>query len=164
MGFWSGIKHALNSTLGTADFKPLDKLVDNILNGLIRFEASDEIYMTIHEQVKVTIASNTLYYNVPKEIKFNRQGSFNLAVSFADSIPSTYTRKFRIHKNNEEMIEYDLPTTSLNILVNVDAGDVIGFSYYFKTGSDAGRTYTINPLYMCATPKLLNNFFETEVV
>lgn len=27
MGFWAGIKHALNSTLGTEDFIPLDKLI-----------------------------------------------------------------------------------------------------------------------------------------
>lgn len=27
MGFWSGIKHALNSTLGTSGFSPLDKIV-----------------------------------------------------------------------------------------------------------------------------------------
>lgn len=28
MGFWSGIKHALNSTLGTSSFSPLDKIVN----------------------------------------------------------------------------------------------------------------------------------------
>lgn len=27
MGIWAGIKHALNSTLGTSEFKPLDKLM-----------------------------------------------------------------------------------------------------------------------------------------
>lgn len=27
MGIWAGIKHALNSTLGTSQFKPLDKLM-----------------------------------------------------------------------------------------------------------------------------------------
>lgn len=27
MGFWAGIKHALNSTLGTAKFKPLDRIL-----------------------------------------------------------------------------------------------------------------------------------------
>lgn len=27
MGIWAGIKHALNSTLGTDDFKPLDEII-----------------------------------------------------------------------------------------------------------------------------------------
>lgn len=27
MGIWSGIKHAINSTLGTSEFQPLDKII-----------------------------------------------------------------------------------------------------------------------------------------
>lgn len=37
MGFWSGIKHALNSTLGTTNFEPLD----TIIKGQKRIVASD---------------------------------------------------------------------------------------------------------------------------
>lgn len=29
MSFWTGIKHALNSTLGKSDFQPLDKIIKN---------------------------------------------------------------------------------------------------------------------------------------
>lgn len=32
MGLWSGIKHALNSTLGTSGFKPLDQLINENTN------------------------------------------------------------------------------------------------------------------------------------
>jgi hypothetical protein len=44
MSIWAGIKHALNSSLGTSDFQPLDKL--------IRFEgkklvASDNPFLTV---------------------------------------------------------------------------------------------------------------------
>lgn len=38
MGIWTGIKHALNSTLGTENFKPLDKIIE----GQKRFVASDD--------------------------------------------------------------------------------------------------------------------------
>lgn len=31
MGFWAGIKYALNSTLGTSKFKPLDKLIESMI-------------------------------------------------------------------------------------------------------------------------------------
>lgn len=32
MGLWSGIKYALNSTLGTSDFKPLDKYIESLIS------------------------------------------------------------------------------------------------------------------------------------
>ncbi len=41
MGFWAGIKYALNSTLGTAGFKPLDKLIVDNITSNIKVAASD---------------------------------------------------------------------------------------------------------------------------
>lgn len=35
MGIWSEIKHALNSTLGTSEFKSLDKIVEEKVNTAI---------------------------------------------------------------------------------------------------------------------------------
>lgn len=34
MGIWAGIKYALNSTLGTSNFKPLDQLIDDKINSV----------------------------------------------------------------------------------------------------------------------------------
>lgn len=34
MGIWAGIKHAVNSTLGTSNFKPLDQLMDDKINSV----------------------------------------------------------------------------------------------------------------------------------
>ena len=31
MGIWAGIKYAINSTLGTENFKPLDKLIESMI-------------------------------------------------------------------------------------------------------------------------------------
>ena len=34
MGIWAGIKHAVNSTLGTSNFKPLDQLINDKINSV----------------------------------------------------------------------------------------------------------------------------------
>lgn len=35
MGIWAGIKHAVNSTLGTSNFKPLDQLMDDKISSAL---------------------------------------------------------------------------------------------------------------------------------
>lgn len=71
MGIWSGIKHALNSTLGTSNFKPLNTMIDetkSYLNTQISAAVSS-ISSTIDGQrtlaasdsvLKVLLSSNTL--------------------------------------------------------------------------------------------------------
>ena len=44
MGFWSGIKHALNSTLGTASFKPLNEIIEGQRN----LAASDSVIAVVN--------------------------------------------------------------------------------------------------------------------
>lgn len=43
MGLWTGIKHALNSTLGTENFQPLDKIIE----GQRTLAASDNVIRVI---------------------------------------------------------------------------------------------------------------------
>lgn len=43
MGIWSEIKYALNSTLGTSDFKPLDKYIESLISIV---PSNDLIYET----------------------------------------------------------------------------------------------------------------------
>lgn len=47
MGTWSGIKRALNSTLGTSGFKPLDKIITDLIIGQKRLVASDNVLAVI---------------------------------------------------------------------------------------------------------------------
>ncbi len=47
MGLWAGIKHALNSTLGTSDFKPLDKLISEKIDGVRTLGASDATIIVV---------------------------------------------------------------------------------------------------------------------
>ena len=45
MGIWAGIKHSLNSTLGTNEFQPLDKL---LRYGSKQFTEGNDIYKVRH--------------------------------------------------------------------------------------------------------------------
>ena len=38
MGLWSAIKHAINSTIGTEDFIPIDKMITNAIGGYVIFK------------------------------------------------------------------------------------------------------------------------------
>lgn len=62
MGLWAGIKHALNSTLGTEDFQPLDKL---FFSG------------------KSTVASNNPLYTILNYGRYN----YNASQSTDSSVP-----------------------------------------------------------------------------
>lgn len=47
MGFWTGIKRALNSTVGTRYFKPLDKLISEKIDGVRTLGASDATIIVV---------------------------------------------------------------------------------------------------------------------
>lgn len=74
MGLWSEIKHALNSTIGTDDFKPLDK----IIQGNKAIVASDNLYWIISNTGAYT-EDNTKFTEFAK-IRINISGSIKLRV------------------------------------------------------------------------------------
>lgn len=57
MGIWSGIKYALNSTLGTTGFKSLDKLIKDVMINN---------YVTEEKTSPTTIGSEIMAYTTPK--------------------------------------------------------------------------------------------------
>lgn len=68
MGFWSGIKYALNSTLGTNEFKPLNEYIKDLIIGQKRLTASDavlavilnkEIIPNVSETTRITLGTFT---------------------------------------------------------------------------------------------------------
>ena len=80
MSFWAGIKYALNSTIGTNEFEPLDEI---ILNNKILM-ASDEEYAALstsfNENVQTT-TSKPLVNILSKKIKMNNSGSLKIRFS-----------------------------------------------------------------------------------
>lgn len=138
MGFWSGIKHALNSTLGTADFQPLDKIIKSQKN-LVADDASYYAIFTGSESVSLPGGSGntTTYTDLPYKIKMKNKGSCRIKVKL-QSGTSDRDAYFRVLVNGvlkETMIS---PTNSFvqrsaDIIFNY--GDIITFSIGGYRGS-----------------------------
>lgn len=104
MGIWAGIKHALNSTLGTDDFIPLDKMISNQM----RMVESDEVYsylesFTIEQK---GYAEEEKFVNYPAKIKMTRYGKAYLKATI-DRNTVDANIKFRIFKNNELIYTFE---------------------------------------------------------
>lgn len=79
MGFWSEIKYALNSTLGTKDFKPLNEIIrDEILNGN-GLVSSDNLYYPSIIDEYIDFPTYTSYNKtLDVKLKFNVLGTVKL--------------------------------------------------------------------------------------
>lgn len=138
MSIWGEIKHALNSTLGTADFKPLNEIVMQTKD----LAASDYLYKVINNnEVKkehiptgtwTTIATMTMHRNGSARIKFDMTSSVRYGgVKIATPSGSTY-----INASDETTAGW----VSQSINISFSKGDTIQISI----GNDSSRTPTIS--------------------
>ena len=77
MGFWADIKYALNSTLGTSDFKPLNTLIIDAIKGQRTLAPSDNIFRHIANDVYVFNG----VVDVPTTFSPKTSGAIRLIVS-----------------------------------------------------------------------------------
>lgn len=114
MSVWAGIKKALNSTLGTSEFKPLDEL----------FNMHCGIYATSDHTLKVLLNEGYLKEGDSVSAKINATGQINVYFS---SITSYHD--FRIRINGNEVAYVDgLQANVYNpysVSVAVEYGDII---------------------------------------
>ena len=136
MGLWAGIKHAINSTLGTNYFTPLDKILGREL------EASDNVYkntnITYSGQVVYADAKRTDTYTYPDmlmkcdgSIKIRLYGSFPEAPQSGGRYLD-YTITTVVKHTNGEITEYVKefePTTEQQTLISdaifINSGDIL---------------------------------------
>lgn len=131
MGILIEAKHALNSTIGTGEFKPLDVILESSVKRGDGLCANNTLYRTVVE----TATPIPLYEN--RELfRVNRDGSFYLHFSVELSGYPTWYFGYRIYKNGE--IYKDISADSEEIsptydeLVVVSRGDVIGLQLVEK--------------------------------
>lgn len=129
MGIWAEINYALNSTLGTDKFKPLNEIIrDEILNGS-GLVSSDNLYYPSIIKEDFYIESKTSYNKtLDVKLKFNVLGTVKLQAigqNFGiDSLTLT------ILKNNNEFrsisFEHSSPTTR-DVILEFSKDDVFTF-------------------------------------
>lgn len=150
MGFWTEVKHALNSTLGTENFMPLDKIYTNGKS----LVASDNIYLHLTETKAVSPPAIGEIYEYAPSLKMNSGlGSFKIAlpsifISMTGNKYDEFNLHYIIYKNGQEYkrvndisstdtgsettIEFSGPMVS----VLYEESDVFSFALYLEGSFD----------------------------
>ena len=156
MGMWTGIKYALNSTLGTTKFKPLDKLLTDAIINQTQMIASDDVYLSL-DDFEVSVANTEtqeLYH--PTSLKATRNGRIRLKGTISPSSASAYSFNFVIYKNAEAIYSYATKTeVEFSIDTDVQINDVIRLYLYAKSSAGtASKEVSIESPRICGTLKI----------
>lgn len=152
MSIWTEIKHALNGTLGTDKFKPLDVILHDEIKSHKGLVASDNLYKVI-----LDLGSSRIeLYNKPELFRVNWDGSFKLSFNVFLQGGGTGYRTFgyRVYKNGE--IYRDISTGSndvvptVDVLVDAKVGDVIGLKLLYGRGGTSVTPYLGQGVYVYA--------------
>lgn len=121
MGLWAGIKRSLNSTVGTTEFEPLDK----IIKGAKGLKASDNFYSRILSGNFSGTADSPFVIENLIEMKW--QGSFRMKIR---ARAQTNTGYVNIKKNGSIVFSLALDAVSNYTEYSQDIsftnGDIIG--------------------------------------
>ena len=144
---WAGIKKALNSTLGTSEFKPLDQLIAEERN----LVASDNLYRYLYAGEITKYADTTEL--TAFSFQSNRKGSIRLKFN-AKCQSSAGQKSIRIYRNNYKVSnDITIPTafteTDTSIDISVGKGDVITIKAYYSV-ANASLPITIRNARICA--------------
>ena len=130
MGLWTGIKYALNSTLGTDKFKPLNEIIrDEILNGS-GLVSSDNLYYPSIIEEKI-VSSNYTSYNktLDVKLKFNVLGTVKLQGTCSNQ--NITNLNLTILKNNNIFHSLSVKagtTQTFDIILEFSKDDVFTFT------------------------------------
>ncbi len=149
---WSEIKHAVNSTVGTDDFEPLDK----IFKGNWRFIVSENIYLT--EDAFYTQDDDT--FNISTSFKALINGTVRVSMSAATSSGRIFS--FHVLKNGEIAASVKKTGTGEALTyiseVTFAPGDVLSFK--FERESSGGSIISTPKLTIYGIPVYAPELFE----
>lgn len=135
MSIWSEIKHALNSTLGTKEFKPLDEIVLGNWN----LAPSEKSYISESAQYAYNSATYTFSYN--NKFKFLTNGSvtfYLLNIASASSFEKTYTVNIyedgRLIETIERTVEIQSTASAASKTLTIKKGSVYSFELVHRRG------------------------------
>ena len=101
MGLWAEIKYALNSKLGTKDFKPLDELIIQQTKMVV----SDDLYETFADFEFEVPPDESIYKNYPIQLSMARYGEMRLAGDIYRA--SLYGKViFRVYRNEQKIYSF----------------------------------------------------------
>lgn len=137
MSIWKEIKKAINSTLGTSDFKPLDQIITDG-KGLV---ASDNLYYRLNSysgDELTTMLTATMNVKGSMRIKASASG-------FGSSERVTVT----VYKNNSLSASVTVTSTSTEVSTDFSFNAKDSIRVEAARNNTLGHTVT---LWLCATP------------
>jgi hypothetical protein len=153
MGFWSGIKHALNSTLGTANFQPLDEIIKSQRT----YGASDTVLAVLGSEIGLGLTTSLV--KVPN-IKFvsTATGSIRIktALDFMMNKSGNGEADVYIYKNGTlfKTISYNIPSIGaaqqlFAQIMSLDIPIEKGSEYTFYVKIPQRATVTLQSIQLC---------------
>ena len=155
---WAEIKHAINSTVGTDDFKPLDK----IFEGNWRLASSDVVYKS--EPVSYTYGYGK--YAINNIFKAKASGRVKFRISGVETEKTTFT--FNVYRNGSETPVASAANTTSTLSktfiidCNVNKGDI--FTFDIKRPSTANDITSMGDIAVLCTPVYAPDLFETTII
>lgn len=152
---WGKIKYALNSTVGTTGYKPLDKIIlDNV-----RLIATDDVLFAYDGEW--VLGGDSVYaygqhgYKTSSFITFDTAGTVRFMTTqrgYGQSSAQSYT--IRVYDSSDTVVAYysaDIPyqtVAELSIDINVTAGS----KYKFSCSCSQNYSAPAKSLNVCGTP------------
>lgn len=152
MGFWSGIKHALNSTLGTSEFKPLDKIIE----GQRTLAASDSVIKVLLSTSQNISSSQLTVGSFTPQVDGSVRISGKFTLKSLGSASSTLVLRVYLGTSQVALTSVNLTNTQSEYTAIRDLSVTKGNTYVVKVSSDSGMT--ANSVNVCA------NVIDTSLV
>lgn len=158
MSVWGEIKHAINSTLGTNDFKPLDKMIE----GQNRMIVSEDVYATLQGTTLSAVVGETKEFELPK-MKMIRYGTATLGGNFYRTPLSDVRGEVTFYKNGVQAYRWyrnyseGTSTEAFNTTINFAPNDIISIKMKI-TAFDKNGTLQLKDFVMKG--KVVPNVFE----
>lgn len=140
MSIWAGIKHALNSTLGTEDFKPLDKLLTEP-NGVV---AGTQVAKNIlNEKIIGAYNEGTVIENTATMVA---SGTIKIGARISTISGGGGRAKLEVYKNSSLVYTFNISATLENVYtvdaaLNVQKDDVISFRVPYGSACEEINIY-----------------------
>ena len=163
MSIWAGIKHALNSTLGTSGFKPLNTMIDEAKSSILSKIDGQRTLAASDSPIKtLTSGTTTFSYNG------TTVGTFTPKVNGSVSVVAKCSNPYTIGDDYEITLEVLSGTTTIATLVMPMVYGVYEYTLRQDLAITKGVTYTVkmkasisttlNSLSVCA------NIVDTSLV
>lgn len=156
MGIWKEIKYALNSTLGTKDFAPLDVLIAQQYKMVV----SDELYETFEDFNFKVEREGSLTLTYPQKLVMTRYGELKLTGILYRGNAGYVTAEFSIVKNGEEIFNFRKNKNSgekseeFSTIIPFEPNDTIVISVYgHNTSSSTGYDVGVSDMKIYGTLK-----------